>query len=104
MRFALNLTLIGITSLSLLLLTNEAGGRSPFLQELQQEAPKKLLFLTHAKRLTCSTAPGALSPYPSTPMASANSWVTGALRTIILKEKFWASNVEDSISKISHTS
>ncbi|SUZ62439.1 uncharacterized protein METZ01_LOCUS15293 [marine metagenome] len=26
-----------------------------------------------AKRLTCSTAPGALSPYPSAPMASANS-------------------------------
>ena len=48
MRFALNLTLIGITSLSFLLLTNEAVGRSPFLQELQQEAPKKLLFLTHA--------------------------------------------------------
>ena len=48
MRFALNLTLIAITSLSFLLLTNEAVGRSPFLQEPQQEAPKKLLFLTHA--------------------------------------------------------
>ena len=48
MKFALNLTFLGITSLSLLLLTNEAIDRSSSLQEPQQEVPKKLLFLTHA--------------------------------------------------------
>ena len=48
MKFALNLTFLGITSLSFLLFTNEAADRSSSLREPQQEAPKKLLFLTHA--------------------------------------------------------
>ncbi|MEE2905886.1 MAG: ThuA domain-containing protein [Gemmatimonadota bacterium] len=48
MKLALNLIFLGMTSLGLLLLTNEVFGQSSSLQEPQQEAPKKLLFLTHA--------------------------------------------------------
>ena len=48
MKFALTLTFLGVTSLSFLLITNEAVDRPSSLQEPQQEAPKKLLFLTHA--------------------------------------------------------